>query len=237
MRTLSYPGDASGEALAIVGVHAREHGLDPRRVALGEAVQPQESRGPVESVRHRVPVPRRCTGGVEREAEALLADAQLAGGGLERGRALVDASLQLAVQRLELVRLAVELGEHGHFRAQDLRHDGDRDEVDRAGLVAAQEVDVRHVSSRDEDDGGLLVTGMLADERGELEAVELGHLHVDQHHRDVLAQQAVERLAGGARLDEVLAEAAEDRLVREQFRRLIVDEQDVERCFAHVPRV
>jgi hypothetical protein len=48
---------------------------------------------------------------------------------------------------------------------------------------------------RDEDDRRILVTGMLADHRGELEAVELGHADIHQDDGDVGAQEALQRLA------------------------------------------
>ena len=60
----------------------------------------------------------------------------------------------------------------------------------------------------------------------ELEAVEVGHADVDQHHRDVVAQELLERLGGGAGGDQVLAEVLEDRLIAEELARLIVDQQD-----------
>ena len=41
-------------------------------------------------------------------------------------------------------------------------------------------------------------------------------------------EQEFQRLAGGARLDQVLAELAQDHLVGQQLRRLIVDQQDVD---------
>ena len=41
----------------------------------------------------------------------------------------------------------------------------------------------------------LLEARMLADHRGELEAVELGHADVDQDNGDVVRQQVLERLA------------------------------------------
>ena len=92
-------------------------------------------------------------------------------------------------------RLAVELGEHPDLGAQHLRHDRHRHVVDRAHLVAAQAVDVGEVDRRDEDDRGLLEARMLADHRGQLEAVELRHADVDQHDGDVGLQQMLERLA------------------------------------------
>ena len=52
---------------------------------------------------------------------------------------------------------------------------------------------------RDEDDRGLLEARMLADHRGELEAVELRHADVDQDDGDVVLEQMLQRLAGRTR--------------------------------------
>ena len=69
---------------------------------------------------------------------------------------------------------------------------------------------------------------MVADHRSELEAVEVGHAHVHEHDRHVVAQELVERLARRGRLQERLVELLEDDLVAQQLRRLVVDEEDVD---------
>ncbi len=70
---------------------------------------------------------------------------------------------------------------------------------------------------------------MLADHRGQLVAIELRHDDVHEHDGDVVAQQKLEGLGRRAHLDQVLAQLAEDRLVGEQLRRLVVNQQDVDR--------
>ena len=50
------------------------------------------------------------------------------------GGALGDAPFEFGVQRLELPRLAVQLGEDPHLGAQHLRHDRHRHVIDRARL-------------------------------------------------------------------------------------------------------
>ena len=69
---------------------------------------------------------------------------------------------------------------------------------------------------------------MLADHGGELETVELGHAHVDQHDGDVLFQQEHERFARRVRLEEILAELAENHLIAQQLCRLVIDQQNVD---------
>ena len=69
---------------------------------------------------------------------------------------------------------------------------------------------------------------MPADHLRELKAVEIRHAYVDEHDGHVRFQQRPQRLAGVVRLDQVFAELAEDHLVAQQLRRLIVDEQNVD---------
>ena len=56
----------------------------------------------------------------------------------------------------------------------------------------------------------------LLDQRRSLDAVELGHLHVEQYHGDLVPQQLPQRILAGMRVDEVLAERLQDGLEREQ---------------------
>ena len=106
-----------------------------------------------------------------------------------------DAALELWIQLLELAGLAIELGEDPDLGAQHLRDDRHRHVVDRAHLVAAQTVDVGQLDGGDEDDRGLLEARMLADHRGQLEAVELRHADVDQNDGDLVLEQLLQRLA------------------------------------------
>ncbi len=169
-----------------------------------------------------IPVPRAHLAGGERETAPLLALHQPRIGGLELRGALRDAPLQLGVEALELAGLAIKLGEHLHLGAQHRRHDRHRHVVHRAHLVAAQPIDVGHLDGGDEDDRGPLEARVIADQRGELETVKLRHADVDQDDRGVVLEQKLQRLARGRRLDEVLAEIAQDFLVGEEFPGLIV---------------
>ena len=71
--------------------------------------------------------------------------------------------------------------------------------------------------------------GCCADHRGQLVAVEIRHADVGQHDRDLVLQQRLERLAGRVGADQLLAELGEDGVVGEQLRRLIVDDEDLDR--------
>ena len=146
---------------------------------------------------------------------------------LKLGRPLGHPLLQLAGQLLGFAALAIELREDSDFGAQQLGNDRYRDVIHGASLVALEPVGIGQVDRRDEDDSRLLIARVLPDDFSELEAVQLGHAHIDQHDGDVVLEQVLQRLASGARLDEVLAEVGENRLVAEQLARLVVHQQDV----------
>ena len=175
-----------------------------------------------------IPVPRAHVAGGERQAAAFLALPQLRGRRFELGGARRDALLQLGVHLLELARLAVELDEDLDLGPQHLRNDRHRDVVDRAHLVAAQAIHVGQMNGGDEDHRGLLEPRMLADHRGELEAVEVRHADVHQDDRDLRLQQILQRLLAGRGLDQVFVELMQDDLVAQQLGRLVVDQQDVD---------
>ena len=48
---------------------------------------------------------------------------------------------------------------------------------------------------------------MVANHRGQLKSVKLGHRDVDKDDRDFVTQQLLKRLPAGRRLDEILAQA------------------------------
>ena len=79
-----------------------------------------------------------------------------------------------------------------------------------------------------ENDGGALKARVFADHRGQLKAIELRHADVDEDNRDLLLEKLFKRLPGRSGLDEVLAQLGKDRLVAQQLRWLIVDQQDVD---------
>ncbi len=74
----------------------------------------------------------------------------------------------------------------------------------------------------------VLEARMLANHSRELEAVEIGHAHVDQHQGDFMLEQILERLARRRRLEEVFADLRQDGLVAQQFGLLVVDQQNVD---------
>jgi hypothetical protein len=68
----------------------------------------------------------------------------------------------------------------------------------------------------------------LTDEGGRLESVHVRHLHVQQHDRELMREEPLQRLAPGVRLDEVLPQALQHRLERHQIGRLVIHQQNVD---------
>ncbi len=149
--------------------------------------------------------------------------------GLERGVRREEVRvrpLEAPVQILELAALRVQLREHRDLAAQDLRDDRDVDVVDRSERVTLQPVEVGRVQAGHEDDRGLLEPGMIVHQGGQLEAVHAGHAHVQQDQGDFALEQPLERFRARVRSNEVVPEVAQDRLVAQQPRGLVVHEED-----------
>src|SRR5499425_1853795 len=162
------------------------------------------------------------TGG-QRQAATLFALHQPRGRGLQFRRSLGDATLELLVELFELPGFAIELGEDPDLGAQHFGNDWHRDVIDRAHFIGAQAVDVGQMDGGNEDDRGALKARMLANHRGQLEAVEFGHAHVHEDDGDVMLEEVFERLFGRGSLDEPLAELGQDSLVAQEFGWLVVD--------------
>ena len=97
---------------------------------------------------------------------------------------------ETAVQLLQLAPLQMQLHQHGHLAAQDLRHHRDVHIVDRAELVALQPIELGDVHAGDEDDRRLLEARMLVDQGRGLEAVHARHADIEQHDRELVLHQA-----------------------------------------------
>ena len=145
--------------------------------------------------------------GLGEEAVALLALAP------ELGQLLLLQQLRLASQLLVLL---VQLDEDRHLRAQDLGVEGLEDVVDRTRRVTPEHLLLVLRDRGDEDDRHVARAFALLDQRRRVEAVELGHLHVEQDHGDLVPQQLPQRILAGMRVDEVLAERLQDGLEGEQ---------------------
>ncbi len=114
---------------------------------------------------------------------------------LELRGPLGDALFELAIQPLELSRLAKQIHEDADLRPKNLRDDGNRHVVHGAAGVALEPVEFGQMDAGDEDDRRLLEPRVLAHHRRQLEPVELRHADIDQDHRHVGVEEMVERFA------------------------------------------
>jgi hypothetical protein len=136
-------------------------------------------------------------------------------------------------QRHALVRLPGDaplqhrqFDEDPHLGAKDLGHHRRQDVVDRAQRVAAAGLDLVRVGG-DEDDGGVRRSLVTPDESGRLQPVDVGHVDVQQDHRELARQYLAQGLGARAHADDVLLQVLQHRLEDHQLLGQVVDDQDV----------
>ena len=137
---------------------------------------------------------------------------------------------QLLVDALQLAPLGIQLHQHRDLAAQDLRDHRDVHVVDGAGLVALEPVELGDVHAGHEDDRDGFEARMVVNELGGFETVHARHLHVEQHHREFLLHERIERFEAGVDRDEVVTQRLEDGAVGQQPRRLVIHHQDIGGC-------
>ena len=175
---------------------------------------------------------------IDRGGHPVQIDSQDAvGGGAENQLVPPAEARQLLRLTLDRVALAEQLHEDRdlgpqHFRMKRLGH-----VVDRAELVSAENRSVTAADGREEDDRRAARFLALTNQGGSLEAVQAGHLHVEQYDGELLIEKRLQRRAAGVGLDQVLPHLAEDGLQGEKILRLVVDQQNVDlrygrRCHA-----
>jgi hypothetical protein len=89
------------------------------------------------------------------------------------------------------------------------------------------------VNCGNENDRRFAEARMVADHRGELEAVEFRHAHVDENDSDIVLQEELQGFARRGCFDQVLVELAEDHLIGQKLIGLIVHQKDVD-LFAYL---
>jgi hypothetical protein len=112
----------------------------------------------------------------------------------------------------DLLAAHVQVAEDAHLGAEDLRIDRLEQVIDRALLVAFEDVGGLAAQRGDEDDGDVARLLALLDQLRRLQAVQARHLHVQQDHREGLAQQVEERVFAGAGLDQARPQRLQDAL-------------------------
>ena len=126
-----------------------------------------------------------------------------------------------------LFRHAVQVHEDADLGAQHVRRHRRQDVID--GPEGITLIQMHFIAQRrDEDDGRVFGLLAPADERRRLEAVHVGHFHVEQDDGVVPFQQPAQRLVAGSGRDHVLAEGFQDRFQGEQLVRQVVHDQDVD---------
>jgi hypothetical protein len=159
---------------------------------------------------------------------------------VQRQDSVVRRALQHAMQEgrrlgkllrllLHLLRLAKQLDEHADLGAQRIRIDRLENVVDGPNRVAAGDEQLIAARGGQEDDRRVARALAVADQLGRVEAIHLGHLHVEQNHREIGLEQVTERFQPRRRVHELAIVARQDRVERQEVLGLVVDEEDVHR--------
>ena len=114
--------------------------------------------------------------------------------------------LQQISMRLDQSALSGKLDEDSHFRAQNFRHDGFGQVIDRAHVISTEDVFFAASQRRQEDDGRGARALPLPDQRGGLESVHLRHHHIQENDREIIRQQMPESLSTGVRAHDLLSQ-------------------------------
>ena len=130
-------------------------------------------------------------------------------------------------QALHFALVLVKLNEDGNLGEQDRVVDRLLHVVDRASLVAFEAVLIALVGGGEKDDRDPAGALLPAHQLGYLVAVNVGHLHVEQHHSEVVVQgqsQCFVARSGGDHLGVHLGEQA---LQGSQIGREVVNDEDL----------
>jgi hypothetical protein len=142
--------------------------------------------------------------------------------GLGAGQCLAFGGLLL-----ELPVHPEQLDEHPHLGAQHLRHHRRGNVVDGTERVAALGLDLVDVGG-DEDDRRLGRLAVLADQAGGLQPVDVGHVDIQQDHRELHLQDVAQRLLPGPGTDDVLVQLVEDGAEDDMLLGQVVHHQDID---------
>ena len=123
--------------------------------------------------------------------------------GGDQGRLRVGLPAHLLLHRMQL-------HEDLHLAAQHFGHHRREDVVDRAERVAARGLHLVGIG-RDEDDRRVRRALVLSDQRRGLETVDVGHVDVEQDHREFTLEQHAQRLASRSNQDHLLCQRFEHR--------------------------
>ena len=123
--------------------------------------------------------------------------------------------------------LAVQVDEDRHLGLEHLRIHGLHDVVDGADPVAALRPFGVLARRAQEQYGSVAGALEPADQRGGLEAVHLGHAHIEQDEREGGLQDRAQRLAPGGSGHDRAVGPGQQRLESLEAVRLVIDDEDV----------
>src|SRR5205085_8660611 len=152
-------------------------------------------------------------------------------GGVENQLVLLDDAREFVGLLLQLLALAEELNEDVDLRAKDVGMERLEDVVDGAELVTAEDVRLAPFHRGQENDRRVARLLAFTNERRGFEAVEVGHLHVEEDDCELAIEQMFERAIPALGAHQVLPHLSEDRLEREEVVGLVVDQQYVDFLF------
>src|SRR5215213_4397523 len=114
-----------------------------------------------------------------------------------QGQNRLIAAVQFLVQVAHLrelafdsARLLIQVYENGHFGVQHFGRKRLEQVIDRAQGVALVDLGLALVKGSQENDGGMARLGPLTNQRGNLEAVNVRQLDVEQNQGKLLLEQA-----------------------------------------------
>src|SRR5262249_1594647 len=121
----------------------------------------------------------------------------------------------------------MQLNKDFYLGAKHIRNNGHRHVIHGAELVTSQAVVIVQMNRRHKNNRRFLKARMFADGVGQLKTIHSRHADVGKNHRDIVLQELLQSFFAGAGLDKVLSQLAQHRFIREQLRRLIIHQEDV----------
>jgi hypothetical protein len=128
-----------------------------------------------------------------------------------------------------LLLSAMEIDEHADLGPQNFGHHRRLDVVDRSECVAARRMVVDVGGRGDEDDRRVGRPRPPADQRCQLETVQLRHVDVEQHQREVAPEQQAQCIRTRRRLEHDDRQIGKRRLERQPLVGPVVHDQDLGR--------
>ncbi len=115
--------------------------------------------------------------------------------------------------------------EDADLRAQDWRNHRREDVIDGPKLIATHDLHLIGVA-RDENDRRVAAVLVIADQARRFQAIDIGHVDVEENHREFFAQHLLQRLGAGRGEDDVGIEIFEQRAIHQPLLGQIVNDEN-----------